>query len=94
MAHYSFKVWATDDVLFPRYFLALGPGVNVFSLFLDRLEDFVRELGSNGVTVLGTYRLDDLEEVPPTTIDLALPTGDAGGDSLLLSASTAARHDR
>lgn len=90
--HFSFKAVADDDVLLPKYFLALGQGFNVFNVTVDSLDLFLEELKANGVRVLATYRLDDLDEVPPVTHDLAL--GDQGFDPLLLPTSVSARHDR
>ena len=43
MAHtgfYSFKVWATEDVLFPEHFLALGEGENIFNTSVQDIGAF------------------------------------------------------
>jgi hypothetical protein len=90
--HFSFKAMAEDDVLLPKYFLALGQGVNVFNVAVDSLDVFLEELKANGVRVLATYRLDDLDEIPPVTHDLAL--GDAGPDPFFLPTSGSSSHDR
>ena len=91
MSFYSFKVQAEDDVILPRYFLAIGEGFDVFNLVVDNYDQFVEELRANGVRVVESFRLDEHEEIPPVTIDLA---GDASGHTQLFTASIQARDDR
>ena len=94
MPHYSFKVWAEDDVILPKYFLTIGQGCDVFNQVVPDLDKFVEELREEGVRVLAHYRLDDFEEIPPVTVDLCLPTGEPGSDHLLLSTAVQTSHNR
>lgn len=91
---YSFKVWATEEVIFPEHFLVLGEGENIFNTSVEDIEAFRQKLVAAGVRIIEEHCLDDDldEEVPPVTMDCeALPRGE-GPWSLSLETST--RHDR
>lgn len=89
---YSFKVWAADDEVFPEHFLVLGEGENIFNTSVQDIEAFRQKLASRGVRIVEEHRLDDLEEVPPVTLDLDALS--AGEGARLLSVATATRDDR
>ena len=94
MHFYSFKVVCEDDVVLPEHYLVLGEGFNVFNATVGDLEKFRAKLREVGVEILEANRLDDLEEVPPVTHDLVLPTGIEGSSAALLQIEGSTRHHR
>ncbi len=89
---FSFKVWAREEVAFPEHFLILGEGENIFNTSVPDIAAFRKKLGSAGVRIVEEHRLDDLDEVPPVTLDYeVLPPGTSGG---LLPLEGSTRHHR
>lgn len=64
MSFYSFKVRASHDVVLHLHFLAIGQGVDVFNLVVTDLPAFHALLKEEGVEVLETHQLDNLEPLP------------------------------
>ena len=70
---YSFVVRSTREVPLPEHLLVIGEGTDTFNATVDNLEAFQERLRLEGVEVLQVHQLDDLEPVPPTLPDGAIP---------------------
>jgi hypothetical protein len=68
MPRYSFKVLSSEEVLLPKYGLAIGEGIDIFSSTVDNLSDFLNLLGENQVHVKEVNNLEDLEPVTPALL--------------------------
>lgn len=60
---YSVEAFSERDVSFPEYMVALGKGVNVFTLTAEDIQETLKQIAAEGVRIDKVHALDGMDTV-------------------------------
>ena len=65
--YYAIEAFSERDVSFPEHLVALGRGVNVFTLTSEDIQGTLSQIAREGVRIDKVHSLDGLEPIPELT---------------------------